>query len=197
MVAFSKFSFQPDYLCSYPETKTKDGYQLASNGVKNAKRVYYSNHCYFNAHYNRKNYQPYNHLKPVYGSLRINGTNIFGKGGRNIKDFKDLQSSHCWLEDDEGNVYDYIFDHYYTGGNRSITPVSKGYSEWEIVGLSKKDLKDIGIEFIPANKETQKAIHNSVKKGYENEGWLDRLVFNRLVRGWAIEDILIDHKAFQ
>jgi hypothetical protein len=101
------------------------------------------------------------------------------------------------LEDDEGNVYDYIFDHYYTGGNRSITPVSKGYSEWEIVGLSKKDLKDIGIEFIPANKETQKAIHNSVKKGYENEGWLDRLVFNRLVRGWAIEDILIDHKAFQ
>jgi hypothetical protein len=196
MVAFSKFSFPPiDYLVSYPPTKTDDGSeQIPSNGVKNAKRVYYSHNCYYNAHHNRKNYQPYNNLKPVYGSLIINGVPIFGRGGKDMRDFADRQSSHCWLEDETGAVYDYLYKGYYD--NQLTAPKNDCYTEWEIVGISKKELKEEGIEFIPANKQTQKRIADYVKEKYESR-WITNLVINRLKCGWKLEDIAIDYNAFQ
>lgn len=123
--------------------------------------IYAEGYCYANAYINRLHYYKEKKLKMVYGSLGVNG--FFEFGG---KDWKKEQfqakidgfrtDSHCWLEDEEGNVYDCLF---------------KEYDAWAIVrtcrrmkrrgileGVSKAELLRDGIEYVPAPLDAQIAL---------------------------------------
>jgi hypothetical protein len=119
--------------------------------------------CYYNACYNRVNAFKGLGLKMVIGSLGLNSH--FEYGGRNwtMKQFKqNPRDSHAWLEDAEGNVYDYIYEVYAycakTWGKKVSFPTN-----WEIIGISKKALKEeYGLEYVPAEKVVQMMILNYV-----------------------------------
>jgi hypothetical protein len=64
--------------------------------------------------------------------------------------------AHCWLEDKDGNVYDYIHEGYgfWVKFNTNKPMKFSGLVE----GMSKADLLGKGIEYVPADKETQQLI---------------------------------------
>jgi hypothetical protein len=106
--------------------------------------------CYFNAAYNKFNAYKHLNLRWVVGSLGL--ADHFEYGGKNhtVADFRaNPFDSHAWLEDADGNVYDYIFPRYaqyaqYWGKNPTFA------TNWLIEGISKADLAEDGLEYIPA-----------------------------------------------
>ena len=106
--------------------------------------------CYFNAWHNMTKRYCLLKLKVVIGSLGLAGHFEYGGKKHTTRDFyKNPFDSHAWLEDAEGNVYDYIFPFYEycartTGGKNPTFP-----TDWEILGCSKKDLAEEGLEYIP------------------------------------------------
>jgi len=139
-------------------------------------------HCYYNATRNNTRYFKDKRLKVVYGSLGLNGH--FEYGGRNwtAKEFyPNPMDSHAWLEDAEGNVYDYIFPEYAAFAEKWGKTVTF-QSDWEILGLSKADLLEDGLEYIPAPRKAQKDILKNVKayyyKSFKVNGDLDPVRFD-------------------
>lgn len=135
--------------------------------------------CFYNACYNKQKvfFHQGKRLKMVIGSLGLN--KHFEYGGKNwkMKEFKQRPNdSHAWLEDKEGNVYDYIFSHYGYCAEQWGKTVSFPL-EWEIVGISKQALEEeYGLEYIPAPLQTQKMILAHVKPSYEFKvrlGWYE------------------------
>jgi hypothetical protein len=98
----------------------------------------------------------------VIGSLGLAGHFEFG-GKYHTKDdfYKNPFDSHAWLEDAEGNVYDYIFPFYKECAilwhKNPTFPV-----DWEIIGCSKKDLEEEGLEYIPASSKARADIIKNV-----------------------------------
>lgn len=142
---------------------------------------YIRGECFYNAWYNQQNkfYQEGLDLKIVIGSLGLNGH--FEYGGKNwkMKEFKKCPNdSHAWLEDSEGNVYDYIFSYYgecATYFGKTVTfPL-----EWEIVGIPKQALKEeYRLEYVPAPPQTQEMIMEHIKSTYKlrfQMGWLEKV----------------------
>jgi hypothetical protein len=133
-----------------------------------AKGRYVYGDCFYNACYNQKNIFQGKQLKLVIGSLGLNGHFEFGGKNWKMGEFKkNPRDAHAWLEDDEGNIYDYVFSHYgYCAkhwGKKVCFPL-----DWEIVGISKQALKEeYGLEYISATPETQKMILEHVKPSYE------------------------------
>lgn len=124
--------------------------------------------CYYNATLNKYNaFKDVKGLKVVYGSLGLNGHFEYGGKYHSVKDFYDNPfDSHAWLEDLEGNIYDYIFDEYgdfaiYWGKEKTFQ------TSWEILGISKEDLKADGIHYIPAPIKAQKDILVNVRAKYK------------------------------
>ena len=120
--------------------------------------TYKCGNCYTNAYVNKRHYYKDKNLKLVIGSLGINGW--FEYGGKNwIKnDFEKkimgfCSDSHCWLEDDEGNIYDYLFEDYnfWVKYNTKSNMRRIGLVE----GVSKEDLARDGVEYVPAPKDAQ------------------------------------------
>ena len=124
--------------------------------------------CYVNASYLCA-FHP--HLKVVIGSLGLAGH--FDYGGKNwtYSNFaKNPHDSHAWAEDADGNVYDFIFP-IYAKNARFWGKVPQFATEWEIKGISKKDLKEDGLEYIPVpDKKTHNMIRESVLKIYKKYG---------------------------
>lgn len=140
--------------------------------------------CYYNATYNK--YNAFNNikgLKVVYGSLGLNGHFEYGGRDWTAKDFYPSPfDSHAWLEDEQGNVYDYIFKRYgqcaRAWGKNITFPV-----DWEILGISKAELKEEGLEYIPAPRAAQKDILNNIRKMYDMKfrvGILPRITFDNI-----------------
>ena len=97
----------------------------------------------------------------VMGSLGINGW--FEYGGKNWtkKDFEKkimgyCSDSHCWFEDDEGNVSDYLYEDYdfWVKFNTRQKMRRVGLVE----GVSKEELARDGVEYVPAPKDAQTAL---------------------------------------
>jgi hypothetical protein len=120
--------------------------------------------CYYNACSNHSIYekQTKKKLKLVIGSLGLNGH--FEYGGKNytahdflVKPF----DSHAWLEDKDGNVYDFLFQEYADIAklwNKEVTFPT----EHEIIGVSKKTLKQkYKLEYIKAPRSSQRDIWNN------------------------------------
>jgi hypothetical protein len=144
MVAFSKF------LC-----------ELVSFWLRGLS--YTAGECYFNAAKNRVRGYKHLNLHWVCGSLGLAGHFEFGGKNWGVADFrKKPADSHAWLEDDEGNVYDYIFDRYAefaeTWGKKPRFPTS-----WCVEGISKEDLKAEGLEYVPADKRSTEVIKEFVR----------------------------------
>jgi hypothetical protein len=109
--------------------------------------------CYWNAEYNKEELEKESgrKLKIVYGSLGLNGFFEFGGRDWDVKDFyPNPFDSHAWLEDSDGNVYDYIFDLY--GRWIASRKIKVSFpTSCLIRGASKKQLKEqFNIEYIPA-----------------------------------------------
>jgi hypothetical protein len=120
--------------------------------------TYKAGNCYINASINRAHHYKDLGLKMVIGSLGINGWFEFGGRRWAKSDFAAkingyVTDSHCWLEDAEGNVYDFLFPEYqYWVRIRTDMPMRM---TGLIEGVSKKTLARSGIEYVPAPMDAQ------------------------------------------
>jgi hypothetical protein len=107
----------------------------------------------------------------VYGSIGMNDWFEYGGKDWKLKDFKKKQEgwrwdAHAWLEDKDGNVYDYAFDWYnevakiQTKRPLKITGL--------IEGMSKSELKSLGLTYVEASKDVALAIFLSQKDTISN-----------------------------
>ena len=126
-----------------------------------AQRIYKPGRCYANAHYNLENAFKHLGLHPVYGSLGLAGHYEYGGKDWGVKEFaKKPTDSHCWLEDADGNVYDYIFPDYLDFARHwGKTPQ---FQPGELIGESKKELLRRGLDFRAASPEAQAIIKKGV-----------------------------------
>ena len=123
---------------------------------------YTPGNCFFNAYLNKTRAYKHMNLRLCFGSVAFNG--FFEYGGRNwtLTDFKARHTpgtyvfdAHAWLEDDDGNIYDKVFGHYnycamvQTGNRMKIDDDTL----WEAV--SPQHAKEMGVEYVKADKETQ------------------------------------------
>ena len=143
---------------------------------------YVFGNCYYNATTNKKNaFKHIPGLKVVYGSLGLNGHFEFGGKHHTVKDYyTNPFDSHAWLEDNDGNVYDYIFAEYGDFAKAWGKTVTFN-TGWEILGISKQDLKEDGLEYIPAPLKAQRDIFNNVRLMYAlkfKEGLLPPIKFD-------------------
>jgi len=119
-----------------------------------APRTWKTNMCYWNAEANQHLFGK--QLRIVYGSLGLNGHYEFGGRDYKLADFKrKWNDSHAWLEDEDGNVYDYLFSWYATcaetWGKQVTFPINH-----ELCGVSKRDLlRRYKLSYIPADAESQ------------------------------------------
>lgn len=161
--------------------------------VNKSEPFYQVGGCYVNAFINQKEYYAEKKLRLVIGSFAINGWFEFGGKDWTKDDFEKkmmpgMSDSHCWLEDAEGNVYDRLFTEYENRWVKYRTgkpmPV-KGTLE----GISKEDLKDIGIEYVPAPKDAQLALLNHHKHHMASmyKAWKNKS-FKSLGNGYYIHE---------
>jgi len=120
--------------------------------------TYKHGYCPINAFINSRHAYKDKNLKIVIGSLGVNGW--FEYGGKNwgMEEFqRKMEDVHFWLEDKNGNVYDFLFERYSlwsvirTGNKLRRTGI--------LEGVSKNELKSIGIEYIPAPTEAQMMLY--------------------------------------
>jgi hypothetical protein len=130
-------------------------------------RNYTVSNCYMNATMNNV-FSFGGKLKVVLGSIGLAGHFEYGGKTWGPNDFKRKPlDSHAWLEDDEGNVYDFIFPDYYDNARYwGKTPTFQ--APWEILGISKADLAEEGLEYIPANHASRRIIKEAAVKMYRS-----------------------------
>ena len=127
--------------------------------------TYYHGQCFLNAYINQRHHYANKNLRVVVGGFAINGWWEYGGKRWTTADYKrkttqDSSDSHCWLEDEDGNIYDNIFEEYNfwadirTGKPSRYTGVVEGWS--------KAKLKRLGIEYQPAPYDAQLYILNAV-----------------------------------
>ena len=128
--------------------------------------TYKLNQCAINAFVNQKNHYKALGLKLVIGSLAINGWFEFGGKTWTKDDFLAkahgiTADCHYWLEDKEGNVYDFLFTDYNDWVKiRTRKPMKRtGLLE----GVSKEALLADAIEYVPAPKDAQLALFSRVR----------------------------------
>lgn len=129
------------------------------------------NQCFQNALTNKDNGYKTLNLHLVIGSLGLNGWFEFGgKDWTTLAEWKakgmkggGSWDAHGWLEDDEGNVYDFCFANYLT-----IADVRNGrgkMTEGLVERLGKKNAeKKRGLTYIPAPAEVQAFILADLRK---------------------------------
>jgi len=124
---------------------------------------YTSNQCFLNATYNKKNAYRNLNLKIVIGSLGLNDWFEFGGKEWTIGEWKKARKgecswdAHCWLEDNDGNVYDYCFNDYLWVSRIRLLTIGN-LTEGVIEKVSKEDCAKRGLTYIPAPIAVQKVI---------------------------------------
>ena len=119
------------------------------------KGIYMDTMCYWNAVKNQQGVFKHLKLKRVCGSVAFNGWWEYGGAKYTLREFRERpQDSHCWLEDAEGNVYDYCqpsWD-FYARSNGHAGKLPLGV---EFRGVSKAALKAEGLTYkaAPANAQ--------------------------------------------
>jgi hypothetical protein len=110
--------------------------------------------CYLNAHLNKTFWYTDRKLKMVVGSFGIHGWFEFGgkrwtKSDWEMSYIKFGTNSHCWLEDSDGNVYDFLHpeDAVWVRARTGKKMPRTGILE----GVSKAELAAQGIEYVPAD----------------------------------------------
>ena len=124
--------------------------------------IYADNMCHSNTRINRKNAYKHLNLKIVGGGLGLDGWFEFGGKDWKLKDYlKKPTDIHFWLEDEEGNVYDYIQKSW-----NLVAKIRGVYSKFpnvEIKGMSKAEIKRLyKIEYVPAEEVVYKVCYKKV-----------------------------------
>ena len=128
-------------------------------------------------------------LKRVFGSVAFNGWFEYGGPTYTLKKFQENpRDSHCWLEDKDGNVYDYCQPSWlaYAIQNKHFGKLPLGV---EFRGTSKKELQAQGLTYVPAPADAQNFMH----------GWVSRHVpsWKSMHLGeWRPEPINEEHCGF-
>jgi hypothetical protein len=128
--------------------------------------MWWFGNCYYNAYYNKKYVKEWRNLRVVVGSLGINGHYEYGGKKHTDKEYyKNPFDSHCWLEDENGNVYDYFFGEYnrmamlWTGNRINMSP--------QVIAKAPKErLRLFGLDYIPASAKAQQDILRNVQDMY-------------------------------
>jgi hypothetical protein len=108
--------------------------------------------CYYNAHYE------------------------YGGKKHTDKDYKARPlDSHCWLEDDDGNVYDYFFNNY---NEIAMIWTKKGIMSPQVIEKAPKDrLRLFGLDYIPASAKAQRTVLDSAIEVYRGRsGWWSKMM---------------------
>ena len=123
--------------------------------------------CFLNAEWNRTHAYADLRLHPVVGTLALNGWEEYG--GSDWSEAKWLEArkdylqwdAHCWLEDDEGNVYDFCFDRYI-----EIALIQTGRRGLLKTGIleraSRVDCGKRGMRYTPAPSAIQRMVMDEV-----------------------------------
>lgn len=84
--------------------------------------AYIVNHCWWNSMANKDNYysQQGKRLRLVFGTMSVEGKVLFGNENHTDDDWLRILKrenergvdAHCWLEDEQGNIYDKFFSSY-------------------------------------------------------------------------------------
>lgn len=124
--------------------------------------VYKNNYCQYNTYHNKFHTFKDLNLKIVGGAVGISGWFEYGGKSWKMKEYKQKPTDiHFWLEDKNGNVYDYIQPHWnWVAKTRGV---DYNFPNVELLGVSKGEIKRLyGIEYIPAPIKTQKYCYNKV-----------------------------------
>lgn len=123
--------------------------------------TYKCGNCYINAYINMRHHYKDKSLKLVIGSLGINTWFEYGGKDWTKKDFQKKlmgfrSDSHCWLEDSDGNIYDFLFSEYedWVMINTRRKMKRKGLLE----GVPKAELARQGVQYVPAPKDAQEML---------------------------------------
>ena len=119
---------------------------------------YYCNFCYQNAFVNKNFAFKHLNLRQVAGSVAFNGWWEYGGPKYDFAKFKqNPRDSHSWLEDDEGNIYDYIYE-----WNRQCAVINTGsYGKMRVGELRKVSLADaasMGLTYKKADPKSMKLL---------------------------------------
>ena len=148
-----------------------------------------SGFCFLNAKKNQKLLEAQGiSCRVVAGSLGLNGHYEYGGKAYTLKDFKKAPTdSHLWVEDDDGNVYDYIYDWYgecaMAWGKKVTFPFG------EIKGMDKGTLMTAyKLDYVVADEASQKLIkdtfYNPIRMGVVL--WLPLLLLVVLLVIWLL-----------
>ena len=131
--------------------------------------TYKSGNCFINSFINKRHTYKDKDLKLVIGSIGFNGWFEFGGKDWKLKDFLKRHEvgsvcwdAHCWLEDAEGNIYDFAFEDYSEVARIQTRKPIRHHGLIE--GQSKAWCEERGLTYVPADAETSKAIFISIFK---------------------------------
>lgn len=160
--------------------------------MNNEKRLYNGYlFCLHNAYLNQQGIYKNLDLKIVIGSIAFNGWWEFGGKGWTMMDFinskrgKTSWDAHAWLEDDEGNVYDWIFEE---DSLIAILHTGKPLKcQGRVERRSKADLEARGVSYEAADEQTQYVIRKS---------WLKTITENTAIDALQQDDYVIVQTGF-
>jgi hypothetical protein len=146
---------------------------------KDVQGLYSDGSCYYNAEYNRLHAFKSLGLKWVVGGLGMNGWFEYG-GKKGFNYSQKWNDSHAWLEDADGNVYDYCQPSWawYCSANGVSDKLPLGV---EFRGVSKDELKKMGLEYVAAPAKDQKMI--------QERAFRTKDLMMCLTRGWTPQPI--------
>ena len=156
------------------KTQMMESRALRPTSNQTNKELFYCvNNCFFNAKRNKDNAYKGKSLRLVVGSVAFNGWFEFGQEKwttisewrKNAHKGKTTWDAHCWLEDADGNIYDYVFEDYLhiAEMRNGCGPMKAGLLE----GVSKKNCKKRGMLYVPAPANVQELI----LKSFADAGW--------------------------
>ena len=158
-------------LLTFARTKSKKEVKswlatyMALNNVKDivpSHLKYRENNCFVNAFLNKRHSYKDLNLKYVIGGLGVNGWVEYGGKDWTKEQYLLTYSlgpsidAHAWLEDNEGNIYDFCFSGYSAAAFvRTGKPLPfSGLIEKK----SKAECAAMGLTYYPADKDTQTSI---------------------------------------
>jgi hypothetical protein len=135
------------------------------DGAHRIARSHANNQCFLNAADNLHGCYRHYGLRQVYGSLAMGGWWEFGGKTWGAEKFRGWPANgHGWLEDCDGNIYDYVQPSWAAiaeeNGRKVTWPRRGGWLE----GVSKADAQKMGLTYLPANAEAQKVIKDYADK---------------------------------
>jgi len=148
-----------------PAEEDEIGIDFCDKPAEEKKAVYNDNQCMFNVMKNKDGVFKHLNLKIVGGALGLGGWFEFGgKDWSHTKYMSKPNDIHFWLEDDKGNVYDYIQPSWNLVAK--IRGVYDKFPNIELRGVSKKKIKrKYKIEYVATKEHIYRDCFSAITRG--------------------------------